>query len=1187
MGAILGNIRSWMKRNMWSLLIIAAAGILSIAFLGKRSDDITASTARRVEKVLDVRMAALEDYMGQALEGSPSEWPELSGLPSDMVVYRYVNDTLKSWYNQFTLDNDDISQRIYVQRFSNLRFNLVSPLCDADTAVSYMNIGPSWYLVKAVSDERGTLVIGGLLVRNTLDSKTYNGVNRRLRISDRFAVYPVSYSGGSAVTVGGIPQFKIIQENASVIAVLPDSWLLWLSVMLVLGGILLFLARRRGVGRSLLAAGVVTCVCLGFFLVGYGMRTSAEVFSPTVYAEGNLFYSLGSVLIVNLWIISLVLCLFLSRRAWLRLALERRRLAVYAGTIVTIIVLVMAYSHWTFRSLIMNSNISMELFQVGSITMNTVYVYTSFLSILAALALLLQMLSPVVKKWFGKGYDMFSLPGSLALSFLGALYLIAMASSFSFRREEGRIEIWANRLAIDRNLAFEIQLRQVENSIANDGLISSLISLGRDFSVITSRVCETYLGRITNEYDVDLYMFRDSEADGVLLKYFSDRLQNGTPLADNSRFMYSRSAVGRAQYTGIFTYYTNNLGVVRLLIGIENKADHEVSGYSSVVGNVRPGSVNLPQFYSYGKYLGGKLVGYQGDFAYPTVLSGRFLRASEGGTMNHINSDNYIHFVTPVSDDESIVISRRKNDVTKYLVAEFMLMLLAFSVCSIPRLGRKKPQAFARNYFKQRINTVLLMSLLAVLVAMASVSVLFIYRRNNSNLNDLMVNKINTIQSLVEADCRYLYSPLELSSAEFVTRLGNIGTYTKSDITLFSTAGRVVSSTYPEIFERLSIGTRLNGEAYENIIYNNKRYFIHKESIEGRSIYTMSAPVFNGNGEMLAIVSAPYTDAGLGFKNDALFHASFIFTIFFILLLFSALFSTRVVEKMFGPLIDMGSKMNRATTSGLEYIFYDRDDEISTLVDSYNRMVHDLSESSKQAAQLERDRAWSEMARQVAHEIKNPLTPIKLQIQRIIRLKGRNDPSWQEKFDSIVTVIMDSIDQLTDTANEFSTFAKLYGEEPVDINLDQLAIDEVALFGDRENINLQYIGLQNSWVSGPKPQLTRVFVNLLTNSVQAIEGMQRDARENGLEVPGGEIMLSIRNSSHDGFYEIVFEDNGPGVKDENRSHLFTPNFTTKSSGTGLGLAICKNILDRCGGEIFYSRSFTLGGACFTIRYPKK
>ena len=123
-------------------------------------------------------------------------------------------------------------------------------------------------------------------------------------------------------------------------------------------------------------------------------------------------------------------------------------------------------------------------------------------------------------------------------------------------------------------------------------------------------------------------------------------------------------------------------------------------------------------------------------------------------------------------------------------------------------------------------------------------------------------------------------------------------------------------------------------------------------------------------------------------------------------------------------------------------------------------------------------------------------------------------------------------------------------------------------------------------VIGPKPQLTRVFVNLLTNAIQAIENKQQEDFENNIEPKPGLIRLSVRNSMEDGYYDVVIEDNGPGVKDEDRNKLFTPNFTTKSSGTGLGLAICKNILELCGGAIQYSRSFSLQGACFTFRIPK-
>ena len=201
-------------------------------------------------------------------------------------------------------------------------------------------------------------------------------------------------------------------------------------------------------------------------------------------------------------------------------------------------------------------------------------------------------------------------------------------------------------------------------------------------------------------------------------------------------------------------------------------------------------------------------------------------------------------------------------------------------------------------------------------------------------------------------------------------------------------------------------------------------------------------------------------------------------------------------------------------------------------------------------------------------------------------MKQKHAPDWEAKFDTIVPVIMNSIDSLTDTANEFSTFAKLYSEPSVLIDIDELASSQVMLFSGRENIIIQYIGLKNAMVIGPKPQLTRVFVNLLTNAIQAIENKQQEDFENNIEPKPGLIRLSVRNSIEDGYYDIVIEDNGPGVKDEDRNKLFTPNFTTKSSGTGLGLAICKNILELCGGAIQYSRSFSLQGACFTFRIPK-
>ena len=285
---------------------------------------------------------------------------------------------------------------------------------------------------------------------------------------------------------------------------------------------------------------------------------------------------------------------------------------------------------------------------------------------------------------------------------------------------------------------------------------------------------------------------------------------------------------------------------------------------------------------------------------------------------------------------------------------------------------------------------------------------------------------------------------------------------------------------------------------------------------------------------------------------------------------------------MFRPLVEMGRKMNETDLNHPEYIVYERDDEISSLVRAYNLMVHDLYDSTRQLTQAERDKAWATMARQVAHEIKNPLTPIKLQIQQLIRLKTNGNPVWEDRFDNVSKEVLAQIDILAETASEFSTFAKLYTEDPVEFDLDKLLKEEIGLFDSRDDIELSYMGLEGTLIHGPKPQLTRVFVNLMSNAIQAVESRL----ESGEGDPRGHVLVSLRHSTKDGFYDIVVEDDGPGVDDENRSKLFTPNFTTKSKGTGLGLAISRSILEKCNAEISYSKSFNLGGACFTVRYPK-
>ena len=1172
----------------WPALVAATVILLVLLFGTTGRADLSSASARRVSRIINDRMAKLESYMRRAVTESRGEWLELDGLDEDMVIYRYMDDSLQSWCNQFSLDNDDISKKLMVQRFVNLRYNIISPLASVDTSVSYINMGPKWYLAKAIDDGRGCRVIGGLEVRNTMDRRSVNGINPRFRIGDQYTLNPISATGGTSISVSGVPVLKMVRESAVADPLFPDTTLLWI-VMVAFGSLALcllhFNRKPRMMVGSMLALTVMMAV---FYFIGLGMQGTSTMFSPNLYAGGTVLYSLGALLIINLWITLIVACFLVVRKEFEKEIIandDRRKAVAIIVSVYASSVLLAAYAIYTFGSLMLNSNLTLELYKLSSITRYTAYVYASYLALMSLIPLLIQSARRVTFHFYGIRYDVFSRWGRCLYALFCSVLFLLHFSILGIRKEADRAEIWTSRLAMDRDLGLELRLREVENAIASDNVIAEVVRNSGDYKVVLNRIAESYLNRISKGYDVSVFLFKDNVSDPQILKYFNERFGDAVPIAPGSRFSYGRSSAGRPQYTGLFMYYFPDDGVYRLLVGLNSKADKEDRGYSFILDESSPGGIVIPVQYSYAKYIGGKLVSYKGDYAYPTVLGGKF-KSALANSAERAAYGNYVHFYEELSPEESIVISRPRIGVLRYVVAGCMIFLLAYFWISAFTLGRKRTSDFEKNYYKSRVNAVILLSMTMTLVTMSLIMVFFVYKRNDENVRKLMSSKITTIQSLVANRVRGFSSFTEMAGQDVSAILDEVARYTRTDISLYSPGGKVFNSTSPEIFERMIIGSRTNPEAYRNIMYNRKRFYIHKERIAGRPFYTMYAPLINDKGDILAILGAPYTDSGLSFKSDAVFHSIFVIIVFFILLILTRFFTTKVVDKMFGPLSVMGRKMLSARTGGLEYIIYDKEDEISSLVRAYNLMVHDLYESGKQVAQAERERAWSEMARQVAHEIKNPLTPMKLEIQRLIRMKRNNDPKFELRFEDAARVILDSIDVLTDTANEFSTFAKLYSEEMVDIDLDALASDQISMFDNRDDIRFEYYGLKGAVVRGPKPQLTRVFVNLLTNAVQALDSRTADAGDNENEPFRGHIVLSLRNSSKDGFYDIVVEDNGPGIKDENRARLFTPNFTTKSSGTGLGLAICKNIIERCGGEIFYSRSFALGGACFTVRYPK-
>ena len=1147
------------------------------------SGDLKEATENTSDK-LEERIEALNDLISKTLSSDPFINAEPEEIDKDLVIYRYVNDSLIFWNNQFPILNDNISRKLVFHRLSPIDNRIESPLVDVTDELSYMNIGTKWYLIRSAEGTYNDKVIAGIEITNSLEE-----ISPALDLNTPYSVHPLSYNGGVPVSIDGTPLFKITHDSTKHNPVLDDCTLKWIAIFIFALALIIFLAGHRTFRVYLSVVTILSALMMAAYFWSSNLAESHEIFSGKIFSD-KTFHSLGALLLTNGYIFMIGICTFIIKGRIAGYISKDRKTAktkaiVYGIMMVLILIAIILYIHFSLRSFIIHSNVSLELYKASNNIVYTIIVYLSYTSLLACVPFFLQELKPVVWELTGRHFNIITRKSLILFAFISAAYFTIISGVLGFHKEERKVEAWARSLSDDRNQELEQTLNQIEEKIVDDQNISSIISHEYGSQIIQNRISEYYLNKFDETYDITVTLIQEMDRMGQAM--LSDIISNGIPVTSGQRFMFRYDNQGHSQYVGVFIYYDHTLGVTRMILKVAPKSNKDGRGYHNLLTHFQKSpSLELPSIYSYAKYKDGHLTSYNGTFPYPNVPNVYVSMLSKGQEVAVYRVEEYVHFIICTADNEIVVLSRPQRTGLLYFTSlSYIFLAITLLSLLIPTRQRQK-KSFKSNYFRTRISIIIFISSFLLLSCMAIVSITFVYNRNEQNMFDTMKTRVGTMQRMLESRIKTADSWKDLSTTTFTSRLYDIANSTKSDITLYTPDGKVFNSTSPEVFENRVLGSRLGTKAFHNIKSRSKRFYIMEEEVDGYSYWTIYAPLINSKGEILAILCAPYTDVDSDFMKESFFHASVIINVFILLIIMSLVITNRIINSMFSPLVEMGKKMTGGSINNLEYIIYKRDDEISSLVDAYNRMVKDLSDSTRQLAQAERDNAWSQMARQVAHEIKNPLTPIKLEIQRLIRMKQNNNPRWEEKFDQVTAVVLEHIQILSDTANEFSTFAKLYTEEPVLMDLDKTLKDQIMIFDNKENIRISYMGLDNAMVMAPKPQLIRVFVNLITNAIQAVEIQQKEALERGETPPEGKVLICLRHGAKDGFYDIAFDDNGPGVKGENLNKLFTPNFTTKSGGTGLGLAICRNIIEKCNGEISYQKSFTLEGACFVVSIPK-
>ena len=332
-------------------LLVVSLVLAVLSSLGSYPARRSEVAARRIERRVNRRMAKLDAYVAKALEVPKDEWLELEGIPEDMVIYRYVNDSLQSWCNRFPVLNDDIRSGLVLDAITNPRSPGRSPLVRVGKDVSFCNFGPKWYLARAV-DSMNVRIIAGLEIINT-NSDTPRP----------YTVQPIAYSEGNVISIKGEPKFKVVFESAGNSVDVNSGMLLAALILIALSGFI-FLFSKPTLGRFWVVFIPILPLMAVLHFWGREIGNGIPLFSPTVYADSGAFYSLGAQLNYLVAILLSVSFLYIVRRDVFR-RLRTRRLRILWTVFISIAIIgVIAYTVAALRSIVLNSNISLELYKL-------------------------------------------------------------------------------------------------------------------------------------------------------------------------------------------------------------------------------------------------------------------------------------------------------------------------------------------------------------------------------------------------------------------------------------------------------------------------------------------------------------------------------------------------------------------------------------------------------------------------------------------------------------------------------------------------------------------------------------------------------------------------------------------------------------------------------------------------------
>ena len=695
------------------------------------------------------------------------------------------------------------------------------------------------------------------------------------------------------------------------------------------------------------------------------------------------------------------------------------------------------------------------------------------------------------------------------------------------------------------------------------------------FNIINDHYFEkfksTYNFNLIHCYENSVINIPPDETEWPCYKYFQQKVENAQDtIATDSLYLIEGSFQFR-HYIGMIPIHIDSLSCSKIFIEFVSKAKPKEIGLPAILDQASNSNRYLSNNYSYALYNNGILTEWFGKYDYRQKLKDYHLSSYHD---SFFKLDDYQHYIYSENANNVLILSLKTPNIQQELASyAFVFLLYSLLIFLFYSIIFTKSLQFSIRSFQGRLQYSMILLLLFSFILIGFSSLYYIYYLNRTKNEDILMEKAHSV--LVELEHKIMnmedYKPED--QAYIQNLLMKFSDVFFTDITLYTRDGKLLASSRPEVFSSSLLSKRMDANAFYQLKFLKNSYYIQNEKIGKQSYLSAYLPFKNQDRKSVAYLNLPYFAKQYKLEEEVSGLVVALLNIYLFLLFITITISVIISRYLSKPLQLIKNKISRIDLQHAnEKIEWAKDDEIGELVKEYNRMVDELSQSAQQLAVNQRESAWREMAQQIAHEIKNPLTPMKLNVQYLQKAWEDGVEDYEDRMKRITKGLQEQIDVLSDIAGQFSTFAAIDKVYPEKLNIKTIVEDVIAIFKANKHIRFQLDARQDgTQVFADKNQMIRVFNNIYKNAVQAIGNEESGTIQTQIQHREGRLLISIK-------------DNGIGIDENLLPNIFEPRFTTKTGGMGLGLSLVKKMLKNAGGSISVS-SRKGDGSTFWIYLP--